>query len=93
VRGAESREVHVSDLEVRRLFNGDARALLESVVRFKLDEQVRDRIVAETRGNPLALLELPQGLTATELAAGFGQAQGLIGRIEQSFVRRLEALP
>ena len=75
--------------------NGDARALLSSAVRFKLDERVRDRIIAETRGNPLALLELPRGLTATQLAGGFGLlgAQALTGRIEESFVRRLEALP
>ena len=48
---------------------------------------VRDRIVAETRGNPLALLELPRGLTATQLAGGFGllDAQALTGRIEESF--------
>ena len=74
--------------------NGDARALLSSAVRFKLDERIRDRIIAETRGNPLALLELPRGLTATELAGGFGLlgAQALTGRIEESFVRRLEAL-
>ena len=54
---------------------------------------VRDRIVAETRGNPLALLELPHGLTATQLAGGFGLlgAQALTGRIEESFVRRLDA--
>ena len=59
-----------------------------------LDERVRDRIIAETRGNPLALLELPRGLTATQLAGGFGlvEAQGLAGRIEESFVRRLETL-
>ena len=74
--------------------DGDARALLSSAVRFKLDERVRDRIVAETRGNPLALLELPRGLTATQLAGGFGLlgAHALTGRIEESFVRRLEAL-
>ena len=76
------------------LRNGDARALLSSAVRFKMDAGVRDRIVAETRGNPLALLELPRGLTATQLAGGFGllDAQALTGRIEESFVRRLEAL-
>jgi DNA-binding CsgD family transcriptional regulator len=74
--------------------NGDARALLSSAVRFKLDERVRDRIIAETRGNPLALLELPRGLTARQLAGGFGlvEAQGLTGRIEESFVRRVETL-
>ena len=85
---------HLSELEVHGLANGDARALLGSAVRFKLDERVRDRIIAETRGNPLALLELPRGLTATQLAGGFGLlgAQGLPGRIEESFVRRLEAL-
>jgi len=86
---------HVAELEVRGLDTTDARGLLGSVVRFTLDERVRDRIIAETRGNPLALLELPQSLTATELAGGFGmpEAQGLAGRIEQSFVYRLEKLP
>ena len=81
-------------LEVGGLREGDAQALLGSVIRFVLDERVRDRIVAETRGNPLALLELPRGLTATQLAGGFGLlgAQALSGRIEESFQRRLEAL-
>src|SRR4051812_7289096 len=85
---------HVRELEVRGVHNGDARALLSSAVRFKLDERVRDRIIAEMRGNPLALLELPRGLTATQLAGGFGLlgAQALSGRIEESFVRRLEPL-
>jgi DNA-binding CsgD family transcriptional regulator len=85
----------VSELEVRGLVDRDARALLTSVVQFKLDERVRDRIIAETRGNPLALRELPRGLTATQLAGGFGllEAQELTGRIEQNFVQRLEALP
>jgi DNA-binding CsgD family transcriptional regulator len=84
----------VPELEVRGVRNGDARALLGSAVRFKLDERVRDRIIAETQGNPLALLELPRGLTPTQLAGGFGLlgAQGLSGRIEESFVQRLEAL-
>ena len=72
-------------LEVKGLVNGDACALLGSAVMFRLDVQVRDRIVAETRGNPLALLELPQGLTATQLAGGFGllDAQNLPERIEE----------
>jgi DNA-binding CsgD family transcriptional regulator/tetratricopeptide (TPR) repeat protein len=84
----------VSELEVDGVRNGDARALLSSAVPFKLDERVRDRIIAETRGNPLALLELPRGLTASQLAGGFGlvEAQGLAGRIEESFVRRVEML-
>ena len=87
------------ELEVRGLGVEDARALLKSAVRFPLGEQVRDRIVAETGGNPLALLELPRGLTAAQLAGGFGllgaqaQSGALPGRIEESFARRLEALP
>ena len=86
---------HIPEVEIQGVRSGVARALLSSAVRFKLDEAVRDRIVAETRGNPLALLELPRGLTATQLAGGFGLlgAQGLTGRIEESFVRRLELLP
>src|SRR5256714_406503 len=59
---------HISEMEVSGVPNGDARALLSSAVRFKLDERVRDRIIAETRGNPLAVLELPRGLTAKQLA-------------------------
>ena len=67
---------HVPELEVRGLVNGDAHALLSSAVRFALDGRVRDRIIAETRGNPLALLELPRGLTPTQLAGGFARAGG-----------------
>ena len=83
------------DMEVRGLRDGDARALLGSAVRFMLDELVRDRIIAETRGNPLALLDLPRGLTATQLAGGFGMLgeHALSGRIEESYVRRLGTLP
>jgi DNA-binding CsgD family transcriptional regulator len=83
------------ELELRGLGNGDARALLSSAVPFPLDERVRDLLVAETRGNPLALLELPRGLTPTQLAGGFGLlgAAALSGRIEESFLRRLQALP
>jgi DNA-binding CsgD family transcriptional regulator len=83
------------ELAIEGLPDGDARALLGSVLRVPLDERVRERLVAETRGNPLALLELPRGLTSAELAGGFGflDALGLSGRIEDSFRRRLEALP
>ena len=68
--GAELR--HLSELEVDGLRDGDARALLDSELPSMLDERVRDQIIAETRGNPLALLELPRGLTPTQLAGGFG---------------------
>ena len=86
---------HVPDLEVHGLPDGDARALLSSAVQFMLDAPVRDRIIAETRGNPLALLELSRGSTAAELAGGFGMlpAQALPRRIEEGFVRRLASLP
>jgi DNA-binding CsgD family transcriptional regulator len=85
---------YLPELEVVGLRNDDARALLSSAVRFGLDEQVRDRIVAETRGNPLALLELPRDLSDTELA-GFGIAAvtALPSMIEESFRRRIMALP
>jgi DNA-binding CsgD family transcriptional regulator len=84
------------ELVVEGLGNGDARALLGSALRVPLDERVRDRIVAaETRGNPLALLELPRGLTSAQLAGGFGvlDVAGLPGRIEERFRQRDAALP
>jgi hypothetical protein len=65
---------YLPELQVQGLRSGDACALFGSAVRFRFDERVRDRIVAETRGNPLALLELPRGLTATQLAGGSGRA-------------------
>jgi DNA-binding CsgD family transcriptional regulator len=79
------------ELVVGGLSDGDARAVLDSALPGRLDEQVRDRIVAESRGNPLALLELPHGLRPAELAGGFELP--LPNTIEQSFLRRLEALP
>src|SRR6266700_2765050 len=83
------------ELEIDGLRDDDARALLDSVLAGPLDALVRDLIVAETRGNPLALLELPRGLTPAELAGGFGLpgAAPLAGRIEDSFRRQLEGLP
>ena len=83
------------ELLVGGLRAGDARELLCSVAQGRLDERVQDRILAETGGNPLALLELPRALTFTELAGGFGVMgmEGLPGRIEESFRRRLEVLP
>jgi DNA-binding CsgD family transcriptional regulator len=95
VLGPSDSLVGLPELAVNGLRDGDARALLESAVHGRLDERVRDRIVAETRGNPLALLELPRGLTAAELAGGFGRpdARPLASQIEQSFLRRIEGLP
>jgi DNA-binding CsgD family transcriptional regulator len=87
--------VGLPELVVTGLGHGDAHALLETAITGRLDARVHDRIIAETRGNPLALLELPRDLTAAELAGGFAlpDAQPLAGRIEQSFVRRLTGLP
>ena len=83
------------ELEVRGLNADDARSLLSSAIPGLVDEQVRGRILAETNGNPLALLELPRGLSAADLAGGFGVPDDLplADRIEQSFVRRLGSLP
>jgi DNA-binding CsgD family transcriptional regulator len=83
------------ELPVEGLSGEDARALLDSVLTGPIDEQVKERIIAETRGNPLALLELPKGSTPAELAGGFRltAAAPLSGRIEKSFRRRIEALP
>jgi DNA-binding CsgD family transcriptional regulator/tetratricopeptide (TPR) repeat protein len=83
------------ELEVTGLSTADAHTLLDSVTHTRLDQDIRDRLVAETKGNPLALLELPRGLTVTQLAGGFGLLNGdtLPGRIEQSFLSRIEALP
>src|SRR5580693_3836608 len=83
------------ELVIEGLGEDDARALLDSVLTGPLDARVRDRIVAETRGNPLALLELPRGLTPAELAGGFGFAGAapVSGRVEDSFRRRVQALP
>jgi DNA-binding CsgD family transcriptional regulator len=87
--------VGLPEMKVEGVGDRDARLLLALAVRGRLDEEVRDRIVAETRGNPLALLELPRGLTPAELAGGFGRpdAPPLASRIEQSFLRRLRLLP
>jgi DNA-binding CsgD family transcriptional regulator len=82
-------------LRVGPLGRRDARALLESVLPARLDESVLERIVVETGGNPLALLELPSGLSPAQLAGGFGltAALPLSAGIEASFKRRLARLP
>jgi AAA ATPase-like protein len=83
------------ELHLRPLGQRDARALLDSALPGRLDEQVLDRIVVETRGNPLALLELPRGLSPAQLAGGFGLPAPvpLSAQIEESFTRRLAKLP
>jgi DNA-binding CsgD family transcriptional regulator len=83
------------ELVVEGLQEADARALLDAVVTGPLDPRIRDRIVAETHGNPLALLDLPWGVGPAELAGGFAlpDAIPLEGRIEEGFRRRLDALP
>ncbi len=83
------------ELVVGGLAEADARALLDSVLPGPVDARVRDEIVAETGGNPLALLELPRGLSVAELAGGFGLpgALPLAGRIEDSFRRQITRLP
>jgi len=87
--------VGLPELQLAGLAEDESRALLASVIPGRLDEPVRDRIIAETRGNPLALLELPRGLTAAELAGGFAlpDAMGLPGRIQDLYQRRVSALP
>jgi DNA-binding CsgD family transcriptional regulator len=91
----ESELARLPELRVRGLNDSDARRLLDSVVSGPMEPRVRDRIVAETHGNPLALLELPHGLTPAELAFGFGlpNTMPLASRIEQGFLRRLAPLP
>jgi DNA-binding NarL/FixJ family response regulator len=83
------------ELHVEPLGRRDARALLESVLPARLDEGVLERIVAETHGNPLALLELPRGLSPTQLAGGFGlpATVPLSASIEEGYTRRLARLP
>jgi DNA-binding CsgD family transcriptional regulator len=83
------------ELSIEGLDDADASKLLASVIPGRLDDRVADQIVAEAHGNPLALLELPRGLSPAQLAGGFGLpgALSLQGRIEQSFLERLEALP
>jgi len=83
------------ELVLTGLRMNDSRTLLDSVITGQLDQRVRDRIVAEARGNPLALLELPRGLTATYLGDGAEQARAgpLMNQIEQGYLRRAESLP
>ena len=87
--------VRLPELRVGPLGHRDAMALLESVLVAPLDDQVMERLIVEASGNPLALIELPHGLTTAELAGGFGlpTTATLDARIEESFARRVAALP
>jgi DNA-binding CsgD family transcriptional regulator len=89
-------EIHgLNELEITGLSDNDARVLLDSVTHASLDRGIRNRIIAESQGNPLALIELPHGLSRTQIAGGLGllNADSLPGRIEQSFLGRVAALP
>ena len=83
------------ELVISGLSNDDARKLLDSVVLGRLDRRVRDRIVAETRGIPLALLQVPRNVSAEELSGGFGDSgvRRSAGQIEEGFAHRIKSLP
>jgi DNA-binding CsgD family transcriptional regulator len=85
----------IPELVLEGLAEEDARTLLVSGITGPVDERVLDQLLAETRGNPLALLELPRDLTAGQAAGGFAPpgTETLAGSIEQSFRRRVEVLP
>jgi DNA-binding CsgD family transcriptional regulator len=93
--GADQTFAGLPELVVRGLNDEDARGVLGVAIAGRVDERVIERIVAETRGNPLALLELPRGLSAGELAGGFGvsSAQPLSARLEQNFIGRVRSMP
>ena len=93
--GDEGPDTGLPELTVGGLPDAQARVLLDSVLRGPVDDRIRDRIVAETGGNPLALLELPRGLSSAELAFGFGGpgVAPVATRVEAGFRRRVEALP
>ena len=93
--GEERELVGLPELAISPLGESDARLVLAGAIRGRLDDRVRDRIVAEARGNPLALLQLPLGLTAAEMAGGFGLPgpPAVASRIEHSFHRQVQALP
>lgn len=99
VRDPSDRDVSVfaglPELRVVGLGEPDARALLATAIHTPLDDRVRDRIIAEARGNPLALLELPRSAPPAELAGGFDLTDALDvpRRVEDSFRVRSRSLP
>ncbi|HEY6891374.1 MAG TPA: AAA family ATPase [Solirubrobacter sp.] len=93
--GEEDEFGGMPELAIGGIAAHDARLLLDATIPGPLDERVRDRILAEASGNPLALLELPRGLTPAAVAGGFGLpgSMPLISRIEQGFAEQLRPLP
>src|SRR4051794_4819251 len=93
--GDDHQLVGLPELAVAGIDDHDARRLLDTTIPGPLDGRVRDRILAEAGGNPLALLELPRGLTPATVAGGFGlpRTMPLVSRLEQRFVGQLEQLP
>lgn len=83
------------DLRVEALADADARTLLSAAVRTPMDERVRERIIAEARGNPLALLETPRSIPPSQFAGGFERpdAADVPRRIEETFRQRWASLP
>ncbi|WP_127508410.1 ATP-binding protein [Actinoplanes solisilvae] len=83
------------ELPIGGLLDEDARALLLAHVHGPLDVTIRDQIVGESHGNPLALIELPRNRTPLDLAGGFGLpgSHPVAGRLEQGYALRLAMLP
>jgi hypothetical protein len=94
-RAASDQLAGLPELVVGGLSDVDAGALLDSILTAPLDPRVREQIVSETRGIPLAMLEVLRDLTPAQLAGGFGIASGVpvSGSIEETFRRRIDALP
>lgn len=95
VRDAPAILAGLPDIAVAGLSDGDARELLESVMVGGIDPGIRDRVVAETRGNPLAILEIPRRFSPAELAGGFWNMGGRYspGQLEETFTQRIRSLP
>lgn len=95
VSGAEPALAGQPELALRGLADQDARSLLTTMVPGRLDEQVRETVLAEAAGNPLALLELQKALTREELAGGYGlpNATSTQTQIERTFVGQFRELP
>jgi DNA-binding CsgD family transcriptional regulator len=83
------------ELRLHGLADTEARTLLATGVATSLDDEVRDRIIAEARGNPLALLELPRGVERAQLVGGFElpDVVSVPRRIEDVYRWRSNSLP